>query len=567
MTDYYDCNATSLSATYESLDASRLHAWLLDSLPARPGCVLDVGAGSGRDAAWLASLGHDVVAVEPSGGMVREAQRRHVDPSIHWIQGDRLPGLERTLRLGKAFDFILLSAVWMHVAPDDRPRAFRKLMSLMKPGGCMALTLRHGPAAAGQLIYESSAGEMETLCRAHGAYIQAIHDDVPDLHGRADVTWTQLLIRLPDDGTGALPLLRHIILNESKSSTYKPALLRTLCRIADGAAGMARTHDGDTVALPLGLVALFWLRLYKPLIAAGLPQAPTHQGLSGLGFVKEGYRAILDLSPLELHPGRRFDRTTFAALHTALKQVADVIQKMPARHITHSDGRRVFPVQRPGRARMPEGCQLDEPYLYSFGEFRVPSHLWLALQRYAVWVEPAIETEWIRQMGVAAGSQQAIDQRVVAAAMRWIDPERDQRIARERALEVMQNTPLKCVWSDRPLTPKTMEIDHCLPWAVWPCSDLWNLLPAHRDVNRSKRQQVPSSALLRARAAPIREWWMMGYCSEDRPAIHEQFETEARSTLPYLSATCVTADEVFSGLLLQQLRLRHDQQSVVWEGV
>ena len=41
--------------------------------------------------------------------------------------------------------------------------------------------------------------------------------------------------------SGALPLLRHVILNDAKSSTYKLALLRSLCRIADGSAGLAST--------------------------------------------------------------------------------------------------------------------------------------------------------------------------------------------------------------------------------------------------------------------------------------------------------------------------------------
>jgi hypothetical protein len=35
---------------------------------------------------------------------------------IRW-ENDRLPGLERTLRLGVSFDLVWLSAVWMHVAP------------------------------------------------------------------------------------------------------------------------------------------------------------------------------------------------------------------------------------------------------------------------------------------------------------------------------------------------------------------------------------------------------------------------------------------------------------------
>jgi hypothetical protein len=48
----------------------------------------------------------------------------------------------------------------------------------------------------------------------------------------------QLALRLPDDGTGALPLLRHIIFNDDKSSTYKLALLRVL------KAGLPQQHLG-----------------------------------------------------------------------------------------------------------------------------------------------------------------------------------------------------------------------------------------------------------------------------------------------------------------------------------
>jgi 2-polyprenyl-3-methyl-5-hydroxy-6-metoxy-1,4-benzoquinol methylase len=85
-------------------------------LPAPPASVLDVGAGSGRDAAWLAGKGYSVLAVEPSATMREEAQGRHAVPSIVWMD-DRLPSLDAVLRLGAAFDLILVSAVWMHVQP------------------------------------------------------------------------------------------------------------------------------------------------------------------------------------------------------------------------------------------------------------------------------------------------------------------------------------------------------------------------------------------------------------------------------------------------------------------
>jgi protein-L-isoaspartate O-methyltransferase len=53
------------------------HAALLQFFPHGSDLIaLDVGSGAGRDAAWLASLGYDVVAVEPAAGMRVEGQRR-----------------------------------------------------------------------------------------------------------------------------------------------------------------------------------------------------------------------------------------------------------------------------------------------------------------------------------------------------------------------------------------------------------------------------------------------------------------------------------------------------------
>ena len=82
----YDEGAAELLDGYERLRPEDVHAGLLDLLP--PGqdrLVLDVGAGSGRDAAWLRRLGYEVVAVEPARRMREGAQARHPDPVIRWV--------------------------------------------------------------------------------------------------------------------------------------------------------------------------------------------------------------------------------------------------------------------------------------------------------------------------------------------------------------------------------------------------------------------------------------------------------------------------------------------------
>src|SRR5262249_3188394 len=240
---------------------------------------------------------------------------------------------------GMSFDLILLSAVWMHVAPADRARAFRKLINLLNPGGLIAITLRHGPngSDAERAFHPVSLAELETLVHNHVAFVDRSIEAKDEL-GRSDVRWTQVAIRLPDDGTGALPLLRHIILNDDKASTYKLGLLRTLCRIADGAAGLAREADDAFVALPLGLVALTWIRLFKPLVESALQQAPSNVGYQGLGFVSEAFRKLADVSHLDLRVGTALTGEIGTALHDSLKHAATTIARMPATYMAYPNG-------------------------------------------------------------------------------------------------------------------------------------------------------------------------------------------------------------------------------------
>ena len=187
-TEWYEADATGLVADYERLSFETVHDWLLDRLPERPALFLDVGAGSGRDAAWLAARGHEVVAVDASRRMLAEARRLHPDARIRWLH-DRLPGLDATFRLGLSFDVILASAVWMHVAPTQRARAFRKLITVLKPGGVLAMTLRHGPAEVERAMHPVSVGEIERLARENGAFVERCIE-AEDRLDRPDIRWS-----------------------------------------------------------------------------------------------------------------------------------------------------------------------------------------------------------------------------------------------------------------------------------------------------------------------------------------------------------------------------------------
>lgn len=527
--------------------------------------MLDVGAGGGRDAAWLDAKGYEVVAVEPSASMRSLAARLHPEMSIQWFD-DRLPKLEVVGRSGLTVHVILLSAVWMHIPAHERPRAFRKLIGLLKPGDMLAMTLRHGPADEERDIHPVSLAEIETLARDNGAFVEK-HIEATDQLGRADVRWTQLVIRLPDDGTGALPLLRHIILNDNKSSTYKLALLRTLCRVADGSAGLARDHDDEFVALPFGLIALTWIRMFKPLLAAGLPQRPRSVDNKGFGFVRSAHEELDEVSHLDLRVGATFSQQIGWSLHQTLKDAARTIKGMPAKHITYPAGGRIFKFTKGKKSLRPSRLHLNEAYLLSFGEMRVPRHLWTALMRFDVWIAPALIAEWTRLIkDYAVRQERRVDDGTIGRAMTWDDPTRDVSIARDRALALLEDGNLFCVWSGKRLSKRSLDLDHCLPWSAWPCSALWNLMPARRTVNQSqKRDRLPSDHLLRSARDRIIAWWKAAYIDGD-PLLAEQFWLEARSSLPTVRSGDNTLDNLFDAVCIRRMRLKHDQQVPEWVG-
>ena len=564
---WYQNHIEEVVERYESLRFEDIHYLLLNRLPDKPLCILDIGAGTGRDAAWLAEHGHQVMAVEPSAEMRKEGQKRHPNPSIRWIN-DRLPALAQTFQLGIHFDIILLSAVWMHIAPSDRMRAFRKMVLLLKPGGCLSISLRYGPAEPERLIHTVDLEELESLARQHGAYIEHA-ERTADKIGRTEVYWMQVIIRLPDDGVGALPLLRHVILNDAKSSTYKLALLRTLCRIADGSTGSARAID-DAALIPLGLVGLYWIRLFLPLIKSDLPQSPDNQhGTVRLGFAKEAFGKLLSLSPNDLRVGMRFEDTiTIQNIHRAIRDACATIKNMPANYITYPNGKQILETILHTNRIPSNMLTLDMPYLFSFGEMRVPQNLWLAFQRFDAWIEPALIAEWIRLMDSYASSQnRTIDPVRISLAMAWDDPKRDVSTARDRALSLLASGELRCVWSNKILTANSLDVDHCFPWFSWPCGDLWNLLPAERNVNQhQKRNRLPAANVLHHASERIINWWQQAYVNEGTHMLTQRFMNEATATLPGLSTfgTKVELEDIYEAMHIQRARLQQTQQIPEW---
>jgi SAM-dependent methyltransferase len=194
----YAAAATDLIARFEEVSPTQLYAPVADLLPSSASRIADIGAGTGRDAAWLADKGHEVIAVEPVSELRRAGMSLHKSQRIEWLD-DRLPHLRDLRGRRSRFDRVLLSAVWQHLNDDARGIAMRSLADLTAPGGMLIMSLRHGPGAPSRPVYEARPAEtIETALRAGFVLIRELQgESIQAANRAAGIRWTWLAFGLP----------------------------------------------------------------------------------------------------------------------------------------------------------------------------------------------------------------------------------------------------------------------------------------------------------------------------------------------------------------------------------
>lgn len=202
-TEGYANEADILFERYESAPFHAVHRAIVHLIPEPPAKILDIGAGTGRDAAAYAEMGHRVVAVEPTAALREGAERLHPSPRITWLD-DSLPDLEQLGARGEIFDLVAMTAVWMHLDEAQRRRAMPNVARRVGEGGKLLMTLRHGTVPEGRRMFEVSAEETIALAAAEGLHLlMNIHEQSRRDPNRAlGVTWTRLAFERNGRTTG-----------------------------------------------------------------------------------------------------------------------------------------------------------------------------------------------------------------------------------------------------------------------------------------------------------------------------------------------------------------------------
>jgi SAM-dependent methyltransferase len=198
--DFYTTNAQRLFNQYNSLSPEAVHSAWLPYLPKLSNSIsskqaLDIGAGSGRDTAWLAAEGWNVVAVEPALGLSRLGSDITRGQAVSWLD-DSLPELaslvssfDNSTDVSAGYDFILVSAVWMHLTPAEQVQSLLRLKQLAAPGAVLVITWRNQADEAERVFYPVDVEQFKTAQFEAGQFKLLAAYSSADEGGREGVVW------------------------------------------------------------------------------------------------------------------------------------------------------------------------------------------------------------------------------------------------------------------------------------------------------------------------------------------------------------------------------------------
>ena len=129
--NYYSQNFLKVAERYESADVTQLHDFLSSSLEPG-GRLLELGCGSGRDAAFMVRQGFKVLATDGAASMVEQAKLHHPELAAHVVRLKLPDGLSNALGI---FDGIYAVAVLMHLSLQDIENTISAVNSLLAAKG------------------------------------------------------------------------------------------------------------------------------------------------------------------------------------------------------------------------------------------------------------------------------------------------------------------------------------------------------------------------------------------------------------------------------------------------
>ncbi len=195
--EYYEQNAAELSRRYETTALDSFHE-LLNKTFTAGSRLLEIGFGSGRDAARALTAGFDLAAIDGSQSLLAEAVRLHPELNSR-LQHVRLPS--RLPFDDRSFAGFFSVACLMHFTGDDLLKILGEISRVTKPSGKGLVSVPAGRSDVnsngldqhGRIFNVMPATSWQKLFSSCG-FASEPGPVEPDSLGRDGITWVTFLL-------------------------------------------------------------------------------------------------------------------------------------------------------------------------------------------------------------------------------------------------------------------------------------------------------------------------------------------------------------------------------------
>jgi len=195
--EYYLKNSADLGERYESAEVADIHNLLLSSFE-KESNLLEIGYGTGRDAAFMLEQGYNVTGIDGSNKMIDMALTYHPELKDHLFV-NKLP--EDLIFDNCSFDGVYSVAVLMHFELPVIILIIELISDILKPKGRFLFSVplnrvdldESGYDSEGRLFAMLPEVQWLELCKSAG-FNKISSSTSSDSLGRSDLTWLTCVV-------------------------------------------------------------------------------------------------------------------------------------------------------------------------------------------------------------------------------------------------------------------------------------------------------------------------------------------------------------------------------------
>lgn len=342
----------------------------------------------------------------------------------------------------------------------------------------------------------------------------------------------------------AFKLISHILQKDSKSSTYKLALLRGTIEVLAESEALIYEED-DICYIPLAHLCEKWVYYYTPFVFNNISQN-SGNNISFYNALKtyiECYKGtlqdILKGISKDIRSGFKNKDRKIKYL-TCIKEIADCIIKNPMKHIAFSYYKKEYQLYHKRSNPNIKHLITDDLPLYkntlhnSLGYIGFKKFIQPGLILFGSFIigEKSLLQNWAHlTLGFKNNQSLPIKVEEIVQLLHHSTEIRSVEPPKKFYQKLQEEGKLYCIWSGKKLKTE-FDTDHVIPHSYWKNNDIWNLLPSSKNINSNiKKDKIPSVERLQQQKDLIINTWSLTHNE-----YKDQFEREIALTLNITSS-------------------------------